>query len=272
MQLKYYGTAAAEAWQALFCHCECCKKAAAAGGRNIRTRSQAAVDGKLLIDFPPDTYMHVINYGLNLKEITSLIITHGHSDHFYPDDIENICPVYAHIYDDRKLKIFAPKPVIDRLRFIENREVKRVVLTEIEHFVPFQTDGYTITPLTADHDRNEKAVFYVISDGTRTMLYGNDTGYFDEAVWDYLSANKIKFDLVSLDCTGIIDKGRHWHMSLSSNKEVIDRLSNMGAISAQTKRIAHHFSHNGLLTYDELVPVAAEQGMLVSYDGMEIEV
>ena len=104
------------------------------------------------------------------------------------------------------------------------------------------------------------------------MLYGNDTGYFDEAVWDYLSANKIKFDLVSLDCTGIIDKGRHWHMSLSSNKEVIDRLSDMGAINAQTKNIAHHFSHNGLLTYDELVPVAAEQGMLVSYDGMEIEV
>lgn len=34
----------------------------------------------------------------------------------------------------------------------------------------------------------------------------------------------------------------------------------------------HHFSHNGRLTYDELVPVAKELGFEVSYDTAEFEI
>lgn len=64
MKLKYLGTAAAEGWPALFCHCEACKKARKLGGKNIRTRSQAIADNRLLIDFCADTYMHVLQQGL----------------------------------------------------------------------------------------------------------------------------------------------------------------------------------------------------------------
>ena len=55
MKLQYFGTAAAEGWPALFCGCDACRRAREAGGRNIRTRSQALIDDKLLIDFPADT-------------------------------------------------------------------------------------------------------------------------------------------------------------------------------------------------------------------------
>ncbi len=41
MKLQYLGTAAAEGWPALFCDCYSCRRARIAGGRNIRTRSQA---------------------------------------------------------------------------------------------------------------------------------------------------------------------------------------------------------------------------------------
>ena len=73
MKLKYLGTCAAEGFPGMFCSCETCEKARRLGGRNIRTRSQALVDGELLIDFPADTYLHILNYGLDLRKIKACI-------------------------------------------------------------------------------------------------------------------------------------------------------------------------------------------------------
>jgi len=64
MRIKYFGTAAAEGFPGLFCSCEACERARKAGGKNIRTRSQALIDRALLIDFTTDTYMHVLHGGL----------------------------------------------------------------------------------------------------------------------------------------------------------------------------------------------------------------
>ena len=86
MKFRYLGTAAAEGWPALFCDCEACRKAAALGGKNIRTRSQALVDDKILIDFPADTLWHTLTYHLPLFSIHTCLITHSHSDHLYPAD------------------------------------------------------------------------------------------------------------------------------------------------------------------------------------------
>jgi hypothetical protein len=84
MVLQYLGTAAAEGWPGLFCACEHCEIARTRGGRNIRTRSQAIVfaeksgegdpDQRLLVDFPPDTYHHVLAHGLRLDKVGHLII------------------------------------------------------------------------------------------------------------------------------------------------------------------------------------------------------
>lgn len=60
MKIRYLGTAAAEGWPALFCSCPICTQARERGGKNLRTRTQAVLDGELLIDFPPDTYCHAL--------------------------------------------------------------------------------------------------------------------------------------------------------------------------------------------------------------------
>ena len=52
MKILYMGTAAAEGWPALFCSCPICTHARKMGGHNLRTRTQALLDGSLLIDFP----------------------------------------------------------------------------------------------------------------------------------------------------------------------------------------------------------------------------
>ena len=60
MKLTYYGTAAGEAWPGVFCSCALCQRARVLGGKNIRTRSQALIDDDLLLDLPPDNYLHTL--------------------------------------------------------------------------------------------------------------------------------------------------------------------------------------------------------------------
>ena len=75
MKIKYLGTAASEAIPGVFCECDVCKRSRAAGGKNIRTRSQAIVDDKILIDFPCDTYLHSIANNIELAKICAKAYT-----------------------------------------------------------------------------------------------------------------------------------------------------------------------------------------------------
>lgn len=99
MRIQYLGTAAAEGIPAIFCECDTCKKARSLGGRNIRTRSQAIINDRLLIDFPADTYMHFLQYNLPLAKIKHCIITHSHADHLYPNDLQMRKNGFSHLSD-----------------------------------------------------------------------------------------------------------------------------------------------------------------------------
>ncbi len=276
MKFKYLGTAAAEGFPAMFCECDSCKKALKAGGKNIRTRSQAIVDDKLLIDFPPDTYMHVLYTGLELCKVKSLIMTHDHSDHLCSDDFGMRRVGFAYLKPGTTLTVYGTeatcKKVTNTINTCNLSNQNRVVFELITPFVPFNVEEYTVTALKADHDPNCTPVFYIIGDNKKNIMYANDTGYFPDETWDYLEKNKPYLNFVSLDCTTGIKECRHGHMGLSTNAEVKERLIAIGCADQKTVFCVHHFSHNGLFIYDEIVPVAKEYGFSVSYDGMEISI
>jgi len=280
MHLKYFGTAAAEGIPGMFCTCPVCRESLRLGGKNIRTRSQALVDGRLLIDFPPDTYDHMLRGGLDLPSIHALLLTHAHQDHLYAQDFENRKPGFAHVGDwdaphAQPLRVYATAKAMEFVRAedrdrLEERSVTE--LHEIAAYEPFAVDDFTVTAMTADHYAGAGPVIYAIERAGKAMLYANDTGYFPEATWDYLAQVKPYFNYVSLDCTGMIREDyRRGHMALPVNDEVRGRLRGIGCADESTVFCAHHFSHNGGLTHGALVEEAAKVGFLVSYDGMEIE-
>lgn len=279
MKLRYLGTAAAEGFPGMFCICDACRRAKEAGGRNIRGRSQAIVNEELLIDFPADTAMRVLNGSLDLPSIHHCIITHHHSDHLYAPDLEmrrrGMC-----VADDEIFHMYASKPASDHIgEMIAKFELDGIVeLHKVNPFDEFVVDGkYKVTALPADHAKyNAKedwcAVFYLIEDGKSALLYANDTGYFPESVWDYLENKKPLLTMVSLDCTGgDLRQWRENHMGLRTCKEVRERLEKIGCVTSDTVFYVNHFSHNCGHTHDELVPIAAEYGFEVSYDGCEVD-
>lgn len=61
-------------------------------------------------------------------------------------------------------------------------------------------------------------------------------------------------------------------MSLDVCAKVAEELKKLGCVDEATKLIINHFSHNGILTYDEMLPEAAKYGLDVSYDGKIVEI
>ena len=267
MKLKYLGTAAAEGFPALFCNCEYCNEARALGGKNVRTRSQSMINGDMFIDFPPDTYHHILQNNIRGDEIKYLLITHAHPDHFYIRDFYNRGGAYARNMTVPVLKVFCPSTVYKAFENIP----RNVEITELRAFETVEIGEYRVTPLPARHASGTDAFIYMIK-SDKTILYAHDTGYFYEEVFAYIEKNNIVFDMISLDCTNvdipISDEGAH--MGFANIERVLSRLCAIGAINDSTIKYVNHFSHNGRPIHHIMEERAAEYGCLVSYDGCEV--
>lgn len=273
MKIQYLGTAAAEGWPGLFCRCEVCRRAREAGGKNIRTRSQALIDDAILMDFPPDTYLHMLRDDLPLPEIRTLLLTHSHQDHWYPEDLAFRGEGFSHDIDGI-LEIYGNEACAKRLEAIlpivgqGMMDAMRAHYNEVTAFSPFETQGYRVTPLKALHNRAENCLIYLIEKDGKSLLYANDTGLFPQETWEYLRGRKL--DLVSMDCTmQQIPEGTN-HMGLADNAELCRRLGEAGCTHEGTKYVITHFSHNGGLLHEELEERARPLGFLTAYDGMTL--
>lgn len=276
MKLQYLGTAAAEGFPSLYCVCDTCRRAWEAGGKNIRSRSQSVIDNKLLIDFPPDTYMHMLAHRLPLEKITNCIITHDHSDHFYVWDLENRGDEYAKIIEGQQFNLYGTKVVyektVDFFGSLEAAQKYHVTPHLLERFTPVQIGEYLVTPLPATHDPKSDPVIYLIEDKTASLLYAHDTGIIADDVFAYLVSHGKKLDFVSLDCTaGMLTGSRLCHLGLDTCIEMRDKMIETGITKADTRFCLNHFSHNCRATYDEMLVPANQAGFEVSYDGMCVD-
>ncbi len=278
MQLTYLGTAAAEGVPGIFCECENCVKSRKLGGRNIRTRSQSLVDDRLLIDFPPDTYMHFLNYDLPLTRIKHCLITHAHQDHLYAEELAMRAKWFCEIHEDPSPLIFhsdtAGCEMLNEMKEQKHLTDADIVVHQIPLYEPFAVDRYTVTALRANHDPASTPVVFIIEGDGKTLFYSNDTGEYPEESMEYLRRLSKPLDTVSFDCTSALSHSNYaGHFSFERCVAMRQVLMEMGAVDDRTTFVLTHFSHNADgVVYDEFVPVAEQHGFIVAYDGMEIEI
>lgn len=272
MRIRYLGTAAAEGWPGIFCRCPYCKQAKALGGKNIRTRSQAIIDDRLLVDFPPDSYMHMLHGNIDLPNIRSILITHTHADHLLLSDLAYRSKWFANDVDD-VLTLYGNDTLAEKFSGVaaeaygDEQLSSRLTCREIAPYAPVCIEGYTVTPLLASHNKRERCYIYLIEKDGGALLYGNDTGYFPDATWAYLEGKRLT--MVSLDCTCLARKEGRNHMGFEDVLMVKQRLLDMGSATDDTVFIITHFSHNGQMMHEEIVEKMSPYGILVAYDGME---
>lgn len=270
MRIRFLGTAAAEGWPAVFCQCENCRRARATGGKNVRTRASAMINDDLKVDLPPDTYYHVIKYGLELAKVEHLLVTHTHQDHFYFEELAMRRKPFAEILDAGVLNVYGNGEVYNRVRGLDEvAEGSLLKAKVVEPFRWFNAGKYEVMPLLADHSSTERCLIYVISDRRNTILYGHDSGWFPSTTWDRLG--ELELDLVIADCTNGALSAMRYHMGIDGVLNMKEEMKNRGIAGNETMFVATHFSHNGGLLHEELEERLNPNGVSVAYDGLVIE-
>ena len=105
-------------------------------GKDQRSRSQAILDDRLLVDFPQDAYWHMIQNHLSFCNIRNVIFTHSHQDHLYADDFGMRSKVYAKNITE-PVHVWGNETVIEKIRAAQEIDIPgRVEAHVFEEYKP----------------------------------------------------------------------------------------------------------------------------------------
>ena len=226
------------------------------------------------MDFPPDSYLQMLKYGLSYADLEHLFITHAHEDHFYPADLALRAEPFAFGLS-KALYVYGNQTVCQRMmEKVRDLEKCGIAFTIVEPFESFQAGELKVTPILASHDPNQVCLNYIFQFKSKTLLQGFDTGWYPKQTWEKLA--DYRFDMVIMDCTsGGKSEGPGVptnHLGVEALIEVKKKMEGMALLSEGCRFIATHFSHGGGLLHHELEERLNPWGIEVAYDGMEVEI
>lgn len=266
MRIRLLGTGAAEGIPAFYSSSMVSRYAREHGGKDVRTRCGALIDGTLKIDLPPDTLLHLHRDRLDAEDWTALVFTHSHDDHFAPEELQ-YCLFPFNDQDYLTFTIYANGAICRRLHEMYPEWPMDIV--ETRSFEPFRHEEYTITPIKANHLPEEDAQNLIVQKGGHTLLYATDTGVWGNETWEHLKGHKL--DLLVIECTeGLRCTDYEGHLDIEALLEVVERLHAQGTLHPDSQVCTTHHSHNGGATHAMLEEALNPHGIEVGFDGKEL--
>ena len=271
MKVKLLGTGASEGIPAGFCSCKICEYAREKGGKDLKSRNQALLNDKYLIDFPQDTYYHTVVHNVNLGKIEHAIITHAHEDHFYPFELNHRCPPFNLAPTDYPLNIYGPSSVVEKYNKLSPPiEDKYVRVHRLKAFNQYNVDELKLIPLPANHGGEDMESFiYIIESGGKRLLYGTDSGPFLAESLEAMAG--LYFDCLILDSNSGFEPAGPYHMNINDNIDLVESLRDLACVDNKSQVLLTHLNHNSRLIHEDFERLAKENGFIAAYDGIELE-
>ena len=108
MDILFLGTSSGWPLPRLGCNCEICSSK---NPKDRRLRPSILINGKILIDAPPDIYQELVVHNVNPTHISQILITHAHDDHFF--GLYDLSHVYG---KNGKIRLLATREVLSQMR------------------------------------------------------------------------------------------------------------------------------------------------------------
>ena len=281
MKITVLGTAAATGMPLAFCNCDICRQSRKLGGRNIRKRSSAVINGELLIDLGPDSINACSMYGIDAGKIRYLVQTHSHSDHFDAGHFVARSPEYASKCQEHLDIVCSAGTAEDMDRWIKENESIDLFderrqreldysLHLIKHGETLEFGDYSVTAIDSGHDARVEALIYIISYKDKTLLYGTDMLEISPEAWKIME--RFKLDAAFLDQTYGEGYNSGGHPDAGMIKTYVKAMREKDIINERSLVYATHISHEGNDIHEKMEALAAANGYHIAYDGMELSI
>jgi phosphoribosyl 1,2-cyclic phosphate phosphodiesterase len=268
MEILLLGTGAADGIPALFSDDPVSRYAREHGGKDLRTRTGALIDGILKIDLPPDTLHQMQRERLSAGDWSALIFTHTHDDHFAISEIQYA--LYPFVEKDHgDFTIYANEVACRRIR--ERYPEWPFEIVETQKLKTFEHAGYRITPFEANHKPDEQTHNLLVERDGRKLLYATDTGIYWDETFEALAGREI--DLLVIECAdGLRESDYEGHLNVEQCAQVVERLRAERALKAGARVVTTHHSVLGKARHCDLERALAPHKMEPGWDGMRITV
>ncbi len=121
---------------------------------------------------------HLKNYGLNISNIRSILVTHDHADH-----VKSV----GSVSKDYHIPVYATRKVHEGIE--ENWCVRTKVPQDMSFVVekgrPFHVGGFTITAFGVPHDSKDNVGYCIEAEGVIFVLM-TDIGHFTDEMLEYV--------------------------------------------------------------------------------------
>ena len=244
--------------------------------KDARRSSAVLIDGQLLIDCGIWILNELEIAGVDVSGIRQVLVSHSHGDHFRADHLCAIAEKAGHPID-----VYANTDIL----YLLKKEGSKLpgyellvphALYALPEPTPVEFDGYRVRPLRSNHQtefEGEQTMFFLIEKDGKKLVYGTDGAWMPTASGKYLYGQKIDCYLFDATCGDYEYEYRIFeHNTLPMTRIMLQVLRHKEAFAEDAKLVLTHIAPSLHRPHAELVEQAAADGLLVAYDGMELEV
>ncbi len=230
--------------------------------KDARRSSSALIDGKILIDCGPHTLNSLDILKIPYSQITDILITHLHDDHFNTGSI-------AEIAKNRHTPL--------RLWVREDATLDEALGVELVRMTPYEkyplNEDTTITGLVANHDEDAFPHHFLIEIRGKKILYACDGAWMLNKTYYHL--HNAHLSMAVLDCTSGDYEGDYRageHNSIPMLRVMLPALKSFGITDNSTKIYFSYLAPSLHKSHDETEKIAHTLGAFVAYDGLCVEI
>ncbi len=141
------------------------------------------LDGRVLLDCPPQTLVHLYRLGVSVEQVDLVLLSHEHSDHILGLDPFLLGAMTSESEQRRRpLAIAGPPSIYDRVRemvgtssLLPPREDPRISWFEQPGGSAFEWAGVTVECVEMEHAPDITALGFRVQLGGRLLAYSGDT-------------------------------------------------------------------------------------------------
>ena len=272
MHLLIVGSGASDISRYHQCLCPNCSNVRRLGGKNVRSYSSLLIDGNTLIDCGPTVPSRLQQCEISLQDISNILITHWHPDHFDVAAIQVIAK--ARQVQGNSLNLWGDDSTIKRILLISKRLDVR--LRTISKFQVYPVNQLLVTVLPANHSLPVGTAYNFVVQADANLLYAADTAWPLPETLAYLKTIKLDAAIVEATFGSLNQKERpsigEEHLNLSQFLQLRKLLLTMNVLNNQATYIATHLSPHYVPPYEQFETEAKKSGAIVAWDGMRLKI